>query len=253
MAKPTAQTTFLQAAERDLSRALREGRDTAQARERLAQARSAAEQAQHETQTAQAEFRQDRAERLDSEATAAMFQAQRGILAELDALLPGNEIIVDIVSLHAAALKLAEAQEAQAEAEEQRGVIAEELATLTTREHELQKERTTILAQRRPGDFEQAGRIGLIDADLDDIRAMVADQQNALRAVKAPDLYTSTRVWETAVKNARAAARLALAAELERRLLITAQALKAEANPGGMAGRWRPSPNMRDAAARGVF
>ena len=182
-----------------------------------------------------------------------MFQAHRAILAELDALLPGNEIIVDIPSIHAAALKLAEAREDQAEAEEQRSVISEEIATLTSRERELQAERANILAQRRPGDFEQAGRVGLLDADLADIRAMIADQQAALRAVKAPDLSGATRAWDSAVKSARAAARLALAAELERRLLIIAKALKAEAKPGGMHGRWRPCLDLRDTAARGVF
>ncbi len=253
MAKLTPQTA-LDHARRDLDRALRAGDDTTEARERVANAEAALAQAEQDSRKTAAEILAERVQRIETETAAMVDEALAEILAEIDAVLPGHGIAVRIAP--DVARKLVEAREGAQEAEERRMVIHDELATLETRIRDLETERAGIVARRRAGqrdDVVDAGRIGLIDIDLADLRALADQQRGALSALPINDIGAFTRQWAATIKAGRAAARLALAAELERRLLMVAGTLKADAPPGNTANRWRPSLELRGGIQTGVF
>jgi hypothetical protein len=250
MAKPTPEIT-LEQARRDLERVLRTGGDTTAARAAVEAAEAALAQSE-QIAAAHHETAQERKARIEAEAQSMASQAREAIEAEMAAILPDFDVLTVIDPLPA--IHLVTAREQHQEVEEQRFALLDELSILTGRIAALEAERNEIVQRRRAGqrdDLRDAGRIGLIDVDLADLRAMAAQRRNELDALPGNDLPAMVRAWDDSVASARSGAKLALCQELERRLWLTAKSLRDEVG-GNIQRRWRPTPELRVAILQGV-
>jgi hypothetical protein len=251
MAKPTPETA-LEQARRDLERALRTGADTTAARAAVESAEAALAESGQIAAARQAETAQEKRARIDAEVRGMVNQAREAIQTEVSAILPGFDISIQIDPLPA--LRLVTAREQHQEAEEQRFALLDELSILAGRIDALEAERNEIVQRRRAGqrdDIRDAGRIGLIDIDLADLRTMAERCRNDLDAMPGNDLPALVRAWDASVASARSGAKLALCQELERRLWFVAKSLRDEAG-GSIQRRWRPAPEFRMAVQQGV-
>lgn len=241
----------LEHAQRDLQAALRQGIDTAEARAAVDAAETALAQHQQAKRREAAQARQERAQRIEDETRNRVDAEAQAIVDEIAAIVPGFEIDVNIST--EPARQLAEAHESLNEIAARKEALADELETVQGRISELEAERAQIAARRHQRNPEDVGRLGFIDLDLQDLRPMADRIKADLDSLPRPNMNDLNKRWLDAVKAARAEARLALAAELERRLLAIAESLKAEAGvSGSVRQRYRPSPALMNACRTGV-
>jgi hypothetical protein len=240
------------AAQSALDAALTQGADTAEARDRLEAANTHLRALQlsqgQEAISAQAEH----AARLRGQAVALSDEATGTLYAELTELaaLAVPEVALPV----SVAASMIEAREQTAKTEALHREHATRLSALRDRQAALHAERERIVARRAEGDAKPAdgAHLALLGADLEGLARLIG-QHEAQTPAPTAGAEHAERLWTDVQADARRAALLALAKDLESRLIETAERLAASATSWSTAGRYCPDHRLGNAAHRGVW